>query len=100
LRARNGFEALREFDSNGDGWVTADDWRWSALMLWTDTNHDGISQRDELQRIASTSVSALATRYHWTGRRDRSGNFFGYEGLVKVGGVRRAFYDVYFRSVP
>ena len=37
-KAANGFEALKEFDSNGDGVVDARDDRWGELQLWQDRN--------------------------------------------------------------
>jgi hypothetical protein len=100
MRAPNGFEALREFDTNGDRLVSRDDARWSDILLWVDTNHDGISQPAELQSIAESEIDALETIYHWTGRQDRHGNLFGYEGLARLGTSRRPYYDVYFKTVP
>ena len=100
IRARNGFEALKELDSNGDGVVDRLDDRWNALLLWTDLNHDAVSQPAELQSIAASAVEVLGTSYHWTGRRDSSGNYFGYQSLAQLAGTSRPFYDVYFRSVP
>jgi len=62
--------------------------------------YDGVSQPGELQSIATSPVRALETRYHWTGRRDYKGNFFGYEALARFERGQRPFYDVYFRTVP
>jgi hypothetical protein len=100
LRAANGFEALNELDGDGDGVVGALDASWPALLLWTDANHDGISQPHEVRNIAVSEVRAIEARYHWTGRRDAAGNFFRYEGLAYLDRGRRPIYDVYFRGVP
>lgn len=99
-RAANGFEALKELDSNGDGAVTRLDARWTALRLWIDANHDGVSQAVELQALSGRAVEALQTSYHWTGRRDQEGNFFGYQGRAQIDGLPEAIYDVYFSPVP
>lgn len=99
-RAANGFEALKELDSDGDGAVTRLDARWTALRLWIDANHDGVSQPLELQALSAGAVEALQTSYHWTGRRDQEGNFFGYQGRAQIDGLPEAMYDVYFRPVP
>ena len=99
-RASNGFDALRELDTNSDGLVNSLDRAWGGLLLWTDADHDGVSRPVELQRIDGSAVEAVATNYHWTGRRDPHGNFLGYEGLAHLDSGRRALYDVFFRTVP
>ena len=100
VRAANGFEALKEFDSNGDRVVDARDRGWQALLLWTDVDHDGVSQSAELQRVDGSIVRAFDTMHHWTSRRDPSGNYLGYQSLADLGGRTRAVYDVFFRTVP
>jgi hypothetical protein len=95
-RARNGFEALAAFDANGDGVIDENDPVWSRLLLWTDRNHDGISQPGELQPIAQSPIASITLDHHWTGRRDASGNAFGFEGHMTEGRRTLAFYDVFF----
>lgn len=99
-RAVNGFEALKELDSSADAVVDVLDAEWSALLLWTDVNHDGVSQPEELQHVAASRVRAIGTHSHWTGRRDAAGNFFGYQGSAYFDRGPRPVYDVYFRSTP
>jgi hypothetical protein len=98
--AANGFEALKDLDSNGDGFIGPSDTEWGALLLWTDSDHDGISQPQELRSIALSPVQAIETRYHWIGRRDSAGNIFGYRGFAHFLHGRRPIYDVFFVSVP
>jgi hypothetical protein len=74
--AKNGFEALREFDTNGDGVIDNRDPIWSRLMLWKDLNHNGISEQNEILPIVESGVTSIDLHYHWTGRRDRWGNAF------------------------
>lgn len=99
-RARNGFEALKELDSNGDFIVNAGDLQWWALLLWTDMNYDGLSQREELRRVAATDLREIETRYFWTNRRDSSGNVFRYRGTARFDRGWRPIWDVYFHPVP
>lgn len=82
--APNGFVALSELDSNGDGRVDEADFAYHALRLWVDRNHDGISQPDELATLASKGVVALLTSYRESRRRDRHGNWYRYEGVAIV----------------
>ena len=100
LLALNGFLALSEFDSNGDGVVDAVDAQWPSLLLWTDVNHDGLSQPEELRTVAASSIQGIGTEYRWTGRRDSHGNLFRYKGIAFFGHGRRPIYDVFFIGVP
>ena len=76
--ARNGFDALARMNP-GMAELTADSAMFQQLLLWTDRNHDGISQADELSRFADEFVS-LFLAYSPVGRIDQFGNNFAYEG--------------------
>lgn len=54
---KNGFEALREFDSNKDKAIDAKDKDFAKLSLWFDKNGDGKVQKGELVPLKSTIVS-------------------------------------------
>jgi hypothetical protein len=58
-RARDGFVALRQQDTNSDGVVNASDANWASLRIWQDTNQDGISQAAELRTLASLNISGI-----------------------------------------
>ncbi|MEI7431784.1 MAG: hypothetical protein WCL27_15130 [Betaproteobacteria bacterium] len=57
--ASDGFAALAQEDTNGDGLVNAADAHWSSLRLWRDLNQDGISQSNELFTLDSQNIAAL-----------------------------------------
>lgn len=46
--AVNGFEALKDLDSNGNGKFDAEDDAWSQVKVWRDTNTNGIVDSGEL----------------------------------------------------
>jgi hypothetical protein len=94
--AANGFDALAQYDDNGDGQIDAADRIWQYLLLWVDRNHDGVSASDELQPIAVSPITAIELAHHWTNRHDRSGNYLGYEGHLHQGHKVVPFYDVFF----
>jgi hypothetical protein len=99
-RAANGFDVVAEYDRNGDGVVDAADPVWTDLLLWVDANHDGVSEPNEVRHLSSSAITGIEVQHHWTGRRDRSGNWFGYEGHLHEGKRVRSFYDVFFATVP
>lgn len=104
LPAGNGFIALAEFDDNHDGVIDSADAIWPQLLLWRDLNHDGISQPNELSRLADSNVTAIGLDFHWSGRTDQWGNVFRYQSTVWMGlnGNRdtpRSLYDIFFVRV-
>lgn len=94
-RAANGFAALRQHDGNGDGVIDAADAIWGSLLLWTDANHDAVSQAGELVGIAG-SFTALELEFRQVGRRDAHGNTLRYQAHARNGNARQPFYDVFF----
>lgn len=97
--APNGFEALEEFDLDGDGWVDGSDAVWGRLLLWTDADHDGVSQTHEIKGIRHSPIAALRTAYHETRRVDPAGNSFQYMSRLRLDRGERPYYDVFFKVV-
>lgn len=83
----NGFIALAEFDkaSNGgneDGMISANDAVFSSLLLWEDSNHDGVSEPAEIHPLAGQSITAIELKYRTSNKSDIYGNVFRYRAKV------------------
>lgn len=91
-------------DANHDGTLDDADPVWPSLFLWMDLNHDGVSQPSEISSLSTGGVMAIIFAYHWTGRRDPSGNTLRHESHVRMDnghrGSTRSAYDVFFVSAP
>lgn len=52
----SGFEALADFDEDGDGVIDHNDTVWNDLRVWIDANHNGISDSGELKTLNELGV--------------------------------------------
>ncbi len=96
---RNGWLALAVYDDpanggNGDGVIDANDAYYWTLLLWTDSNHDGISQPDELHHLAEMGVKKIPLKYGQDSFTDEYGNTFSFEVFVALQKERRQAWDV------
>lgn len=66
-KAENGFMALADLDSNGDGVFDAADDDFTKVRVWRDTNQDGISQASELASLAELKILSISTSSHNAG---------------------------------
>jgi hypothetical protein len=87
--ARHGFEALRQMsqalDKTGThlALISSDDLAFDKLLLWTDRNHNGISERRELEPLKKRFAS-ITLGYNQTNRLDEHGNNWMYEGYAQL----------------
>lgn len=99
----NGFLALGQYDSNGDGVIDAKDPIYSQLRLWVDANHDGLSQPRELHTLPELGVFSISLDYSLSMRTDEFGNVFRYKAKINQGlngesDAGKKAYDVFFVS--
>ena len=97
----NGFNALAVYDlavngGNGNGVIDPGDAVWQRLRVWIDSNHDGVSQPNELHALSDFGISQLDLRYRLSLYTDQFGNQFRYEADLQdsLGRKPDRFYDV------
>lgn len=62
-RAKNGFEALAQYDSNEDGVIDADDEIFSQLRVWVDADGNGVSGDGELKTLSELGIVSINLGY-------------------------------------
>ncbi|MFY8179438.1 MAG: type I secretion C-terminal target domain-containing protein, partial [Limnohabitans sp.] len=96
--AKDGFEALRQYDLNQDNLIDANDAVFAKLKVWVDTNLDGVSQSNELHGLADIGVRAFKLNAE-VGHTLNNGNALSLVSTwVDIQGRDHAFVDVTFAT--
>lgn len=73
-KAKNGFEALKELDSNGDGLLNSADTLWNGLRIWQDSNSNGKLDAGELKTLTEVGLKSIDLNYKDIDQTDAQGN--------------------------
>ncbi len=98
-KATNGFEALAEFDENGDGLINANDAIYHELKVWVDANGDGKTDAGELKTLAELGIASIGTGYTESKHKDENGNLHKQIGEITfTDGTTSQAVDVWFEA--
>jgi hypothetical protein len=103
---KNGFLALSEYDKhenggNADGITDQRDTIFRSLLLWRDTNHNGVSEATELHSAQQLGLNSIDLDYKESRRRDQYGNQFRYRAKVRdQTNIGKWAWDVFLISNP
>ncbi|MFC4787458.1 hypothetical protein ACFO6X_00390, partial [Giesbergeria sinuosa] len=98
VTAIDGFAALSDLDSNGDGRITAQDAAFSELAVWKDADGNGQTGTGELVSLTQAGVAALHLDAKASAETD-NGNLLGLVSSYETtDGQQRDLVDVWFRQ--
>ena len=98
-KAKNGFEALAEYDENQDGIINTNDSIWSKLQLWQDKNQNGLVDDDELTFLSDSQITSINVSYQNKNKTDEHGNVHRESGQVTwADGHQTDATDVWFNT--
>ena len=96
-KAANGFEALKDLDSNNDGIFNSSDTTWNQVKVWKDANSNGVVDEGELLTLEQANVSGINLDYNSSSTTDENGNQHNQTGtFIKTDGTTGSIHDVWF----
>jgi len=96
--AKDGWAALAQFDSNGDGKIDAQDARFNDLRVWVDANSDGITDAGELRTLTEAHVSSVDLK-HDGNLTGQNGNVLqGFSTFTTTDGVKHEIADALLKT--
>src|SRR5665213_129837 len=93
----DGFAKLAALDSNLDLKIDHNDSAWSSLVVWTDTNGDGVTQSGELHSLNSLGIASIDLAGVTASTSTIDGNPISHTSTVTfTGGATAAIDDAWF----
>lgn len=59
-KVTNGFSVLSAYDTDSDGKISSSDAVWSDLIMWRDSNEDGISDPSEMHSLSYFNITEIS----------------------------------------
>ena len=98
-KAQNGFEALAQYDTNKDLKIDQKDKTWADLLLWIDTNHNGISEQKELTPIKDSQVHEIYLDYSYLNKVDHGNLLRECSSFRNKDGTLGSIIDIWFKVI-
>ena len=98
-KAKNGFEALKDLDSNQDYVFDQNDAAWNEVKVWKDSNQNGIVDEGELLTMEQAGITGFDLNYQSQSRDDANGNaHLQTSTITKADGTTADITDVWFKT--
>lgn len=98
-KAANGFAALADMDSNGDGMINAQDLAFNDLKVWKDEDSDGQVDEGELLTLEQADIQSINVNYRNADIKEDNGNIHKQQGNYQTNnGATAALTDVWFAT--
>jgi hypothetical protein len=97
-KALDGFEALRQYDTNRDDVIDAQDAVFADLKVWTDANSDGMSNSSELLSLTHVGVQSINLRASQSNALDNGNALTLMSNWTSIDGRSHALVDVNFTT--
>ncbi|WP_151840059.1 type I secretion C-terminal target domain-containing protein [Acinetobacter soli] len=96
-KAKHGFDALADLDTDKNGKIDANDEDFNKLKVWRDLNQDGKSQENELFSLTDLGIKSLNVNYKDTNTALAGNNILAQVGSYeKTDGTTHTMGDVNF----
>ncbi|MEQ1767804.1 MAG: hypothetical protein ABL859_10290, partial [Methylotenera sp.] len=97
--ASNGFEALKELDTNHDGKIDSNDSTFTSLSIWKDVNSNGKTEVGEILNLTDEGIQSINVNYTNSSFVDVNSNQHQQIGSYStISGQIRTAEDVWFES--
>jgi hypothetical protein len=97
-KASDGYVALRTLDSNLDGLIDVHDSGFDQLLVWTDKNGNGVTDKNELSRLTDLGIKSISLDAKAVAEIN-NGNLIGLMGGYKTQDeIDHAMGDVWFQT--
>ena len=98
-KATNGFEALSQYDTNGNNRIDNEDNSFSDLLVWRDKNGNGISEKSELYSLDELGIEFIDLSFKSVNLDTESGVLIGEESFfVKKDGTENKIGEMWFSA--
>jgi Ca2+-binding RTX toxin-like protein len=97
-RCADGYEALAQEDTNGDGLVNALDDNWQQLAVWRDLNQNGLTDEGELFTLEELGITGFEVGQTGGNQELANGNMLQGQGAYYFNGQAQVFSDVWFKE--